>query len=66
MLLKERLEKKFKTSTHISTSNMVCFDGRGRIKKYSSPEEILEEFYDYRLKYYNKERSAYDVNYMIY
>ena len=35
---------------------MVCFDGKGRIKKYSSAEEILIEFYDYRLKYYYKRK----------
>jgi len=32
----EGLEKKFKMNTFISTSNMVYFDGRGRIKKYNS------------------------------
>ncbi|PKY39326.1 DNA topoisomerase II [Rhizophagus irregularis] len=55
--LKEGLEKKFKTSTAINTSNMVCFDGRGRIRKYNSPEEILKEFYDYRLEYYHKRKA---------
>ncbi|GBB86111.1 hypothetical protein RclHR1_12570006 [Rhizophagus clarus] len=54
--LKEGLEKKFKLITNITTSNMVCFDGNGRIKKYSSAEEILLEFYDYRLEYYRKRR----------
>jgi len=54
--LDEGLEKKFKLSTNISTSNMVCFDGKGRIKKYDSVEEILMEFYDYRLEYYYKRK----------
>ncbi|EXX74976.1 DNA topoisomerase 2 [Rhizophagus irregularis DAOM 197198w] len=54
--LEEGLEKKFKLSTNINTSNMVCFDGKGRIKKYSSAEEILLEFYDYRLEYYFKRK----------
>jgi DNA topoisomerase-2 len=54
--LEEGLEKKFKLSTNVNTSNMVCFDGKGRIKKYSSAEEILLEFYDYRLKYYYKRK----------
>ncbi|GBB91406.1 hypothetical protein RclHR1_01870001 [Rhizophagus clarus] len=54
--LEEGLEKKFKLSTSINTSNLVCFDGKGRIKKYSSAEEILLEFYDYRLEYYHKRK----------
>ncbi|CAI2176797.1 19432_t:CDS:2, partial [Funneliformis geosporum] len=34
-----------KDNSTIGTSNMVCFDGEGRIRKYNSPEEILKEFY---------------------
>jgi DNA topoisomerase-2 len=60
--LEEGLEKKFKISTAINTSNMVCFDGRGRIKKYNSPEEILKEFYEYRLEYYHKRKVRINVN----
>jgi len=30
---KEGIEKKFKLATSISTTNMVCFDQEGRIKK---------------------------------
>jgi DNA topoisomerase-2 len=52
----EGLEKKFKLCSSISTSNMVCFDKDGRIRRYSSAEEILEEFYDLRLKYYQKRK----------
>ncbi|GBC08492.1 hypothetical protein RclHR1_08160004 [Rhizophagus clarus] len=55
--LEEGLEKKFKLNTNINTSNMVCLDGKGRIKKYSSAEEILLEFYDYRLEYYYKRKN---------
>jgi len=55
--LEEGLEKKFKLSAVINTTNMVCFDGKGRIKKYSSAEEILREFYDYRLEYYYKRKA---------
>ncbi|WVN88424.1 uncharacterized protein L203_103634 [Cryptococcus depauperatus CBS 7841] len=49
---KEGFEKRFKLTTTISTSNMVCFDLNGKIKKYSSAEEILEEFYHKRLEFY--------------
>ncbi|KAI9145964.1 DNA topoisomerase [Paraphysoderma sedebokerense] len=53
----EGLEKKFKLSTTMTTSNMVCFDEEGRIKKYNAPEEILQDFYDLRLKYYQKRKT---------
>ncbi|EST09519.1 Toprim domain protein [Kalmanozyma brasiliensis GHG001] len=46
----------FKLSCQISTTNMVLFDQDGKIKKYSSPEEILEEFYLLRLSYYQKRK----------
>lgn len=42
----------FKLNTKISTSNMICFDFDGKIKKYNSPEEIIEDFYPKRLAYY--------------
>jgi DNA topoisomerase-2 len=49
---KEGLLERFGLVSTINTSNMVCFDGETRIKKYNTPEEILEEFYEIRLKYY--------------
>lgn len=52
----EGLEKTFKLVGQISTSNMICFDQNGKIKKYKSPEEILEEFYTLRLSYYQKRK----------
>ncbi|CAG8482527.1 2579_t:CDS:2 [Diversispora eburnea] len=52
----EELEKKFKTSSNLSTSNMVCFDREGRLKKFGSAEEILTEFYHLRLEYYFKRK----------
>lgn len=42
-----------KLSTVIATNNMVCFDESLRIKRYSTPEEILREFYGIRLRYYS-------------
>ena len=35
----EGLEKKFKLTTTISTSNMHLFDSNGIIKKYDTPEQ---------------------------
>ncbi len=46
----------FKLTTKISTSNMICFDLDGKIKKYSSPEEILDDFFPVRLAHYQKRK----------
>lgn len=40
-----------------STTNMVLFDDQRRIKKYNSPEEILEDFYAMRLALYTKRKT---------
>ncbi len=50
-------EKHFKMHKKLSVSNMHLFDRKGRIHKYASPEEILEEFYKHRLKYYDKRKA---------
>ncbi|RKO97640.1 hypothetical protein CXG81DRAFT_11420, partial [Caulochytrium protostelioides] len=52
----EGLEKRFKLTSTLNTSNMVLFDKDGRIRKYSSVEEILDEFYDMRLEYYQRRK----------
>jgi len=43
----------FKLTGKINTSNMICFDFDGQIRKYNNPEEIVEEFYPKRLAYYH-------------
>ncbi|KAI9500924.1 DNA topoisomerase [Coemansia spiralis] len=48
----EGFEKRFKLISNINTTNMVCFDREGRIRRYSSAEEIIEDFYPLRLRYY--------------
>merc|ERR1712032_95652 len=53
----------FKLQTTMSTTSMVLFDHLGCLKKYESVEEILREFYDLRLKMYEK-RKAYMVGMM--
>jgi DNA topoisomerase II len=35
---------------------MIAFDPNGKLRKYESPEEILEEFYPLRLQYYQKRK----------
>ena len=56
--LAEGLESKFKLSSKFSTSNMSLFDKDGHIKHYSSPEEIIREFYYARLDFYERRRQA--------
>lgn len=53
---KEGLEKTFKINSAVNTSNMVCFDAEGKIKKYASPEQILGDFFDVRMEYYHKRK----------
>ena len=50
------LHEFFKLTSKINTSNMMCFDFDGKIKKYSSPEEIVEDFYPVRLAWYQKRK----------
>lgn len=48
----------FKLTTKMSTTNMICFDLDGKIKRYASPESMLEDFYPVRLAYYQKRKVA--------
>jgi DNA topoisomerase-2 len=45
-----------KLEVPISLSNMHLFDCQGRIKRYSSANDIITEFVPYRLQYYEKRR----------
>ncbi|WOH04380.1 hypothetical protein DCAR_0623789 [Daucus carota subsp. sativus] len=54
----EGLLKKFKLTANISTSNMHLFDPKGVIKKYDSPEQILEDFYHVRFDLYKKRQKV--------
>jgi hypothetical protein len=38
------------------SGNMMLFDASGQIKRYSSPEEILAEFFDLRFDFYERRR----------
>ncbi|KAJ2913034.1 hypothetical protein MD484_g7391, partial [Candolleomyces efflorescens] len=46
----------FGLSSKLSTTNMMLFDFEGKIKKYDSPEEVIEEFFPMRLAYYQKRK----------
>lgn len=52
----ENLEEKFKLSKTITTTNLVAFDPEGRITKYATVEDILKEFYAFRIKLYEKRK----------
>ncbi|GAB1316637.1 DNA topoisomerase 2 [Madurella fahalii] len=54
--LDEGLLEKFKLTKTIATTNLVAFNTRGQIQKYENPEEIMEEFYHYRLDMYAKRK----------
>lgn len=58
----EGLEKGLKLSSLLSTSNMVLFNAHGKLRKYSTPEEILEDFYDVRYTYYQKRKVYTHIN----
>lgn len=62
--LAEGLENRFKLTTMVNTTNLVAFDQEGRIKRYNSVEEIMQEFYSLRLRHYQmrKERLLVDLN----
>jgi DNA topoisomerase-2 len=57
-IAKDGMEKAFKLASTISTSNMVVFDSEGKIRKYATPEQILDDFYDLRLTYYQKRKAS--------
>ncbi|VVA96873.1 unnamed protein product [Arabis nemorensis] len=48
--------KVFKPTTMITTTNMHVFDRNGVIKKYATPEQILEDFSILRLEHYEKKK----------
>jgi DNA topoisomerase-2 len=50
------LIKDFKLRKAFRTSNMHLFHPLSGIKKYSSPEEILGDFFEIRLEYYAKRK----------
>jgi DNA topoisomerase-2 len=50
------LETYFKLQKPQSTTNLVAFDAHGRIHKYATVLDIVEEFYHVRLRYYEKRK----------
>lgn len=50
-------ETRFKLTTSYKTSNMVAFDTTGKIRRYASAGEIIEQFYKRRLSAYSERKS---------
>jgi DNA topoisomerase II len=51
------LEETFKLFKSQATTNLVAFDAQGRIHKYATVLDIMEEFYHVRLRYYQKRKA---------
>ncbi|KAH6607636.1 dna topoisomerase ii [Trichoderma cornu-damae] len=66
-VLEEGLLERFKLTKQVATSNLVAFNTRGQIRKYEKVEEILEEYYIYRLEMYLNRKNhwlgVYDADY---
>ncbi|KAF2178235.1 type II DNA topoisomerase [Zopfia rhizophila CBS 207.26] len=54
--LAKGLEEAFKLTKTMATTNLVAFDAHGRIHKYATVLDIMEEFYHIRLRYYEKRK----------
>jgi DNA topoisomerase-2 len=52
------LEKLLKLTTTVSTTNMHLFDSDTRLHKYETVQEIIDAFYDVRMKTYGKRKTA--------
>jgi DNA topoisomerase-2 len=56
----EKLLKLFSTS---STTNMNLFDSNDKLKKYDNVSDVIDDYYEVRLKYYS-DRKTYLINQM--
>ena len=52
-----KFEKTFKLTSKINTSNMVLYDRHGYLKKYSSPLEIIDDYFEVRMEFYDKRKN---------
>jgi len=55
-LVEEGLEKALKLKSTLSINNIFFFDSEGKMKKYNNEQELLTEFAELRLKYYQKRK----------
>ena len=50
------IQKLLKLNKTVKMTNMHLYNSQGKIKKYNSVKEILEEYYIVRLEYYQKRK----------
>jgi len=50
------LFKAFKLTTTLPITQYVCFDHKSKLKRYTDELEIMEEFYELRLQFYEKRK----------
>lgn len=62
--IEKGLEETFKLYKTIATTNLVAFDAQGRIHKYATVLDIIEEFYHVRLECYAKRKVSSSLNQM--
>ena len=48
--------KELKLTSTLSTNNMYVFDEELKLNKYSNPNDLLLDFYDFRIDFYEKRR----------
>lgn len=51
------LIKRFRLESYVNTNNMHAYGTDNMIRKYETPEQILDEFFDYRLDMYVKRKA---------
>jgi len=56
LLKNDDLEKYLKLNTSISLTNMTLFNSAGKLLKYESVYDIIEEFYNHRIEIYTKRK----------
>jgi len=59
LLRSDNLEKILKLNKNISMSNMHLYDENKKIKKYKTPNNILESYFKLRLQIYTKRKEHY-------
>jgi len=59
LIKSKQLDSFLKITNNIKISNMHLHTVDGRIKKYETVNDIMEEYYDYRLKIYIKRKEKY-------
>ena len=60
--INDGLAERFKLNKTVATSNLVAFDTRGQIRKYEKVEDILDEYYVYRMSMYTKRKVCFPVS----